>query len=180
MNDRQHNEKQKILRSNSRAAKLILEIGGLIEDTYFGLLRPGLVVKFGIEGAKDFLGRREINLRKQELKRLENRGLLVKEKINDWYWTSFSQAGFDEYIIQLSSRANTLPDDKMCIISFDIPEVHRRLRGRVRCLLKRLGFKQVHRSVWSCKKDVCFYVKKLFSSKFMLDNWFKVYITSMV
>ncbi|MBU4315043.1 hypothetical protein KJ673_01410 [Patescibacteria group bacterium] len=180
MNDRQFHEKQWPMHPNSRATNLMLEIGRLVEDTYFGLSRPGLVVKFGMEGAREYLERREIYLRAQELRRLEKKGMIIKEKIADWYWTSFSQAGFDEYITQLSLRAEELQNGQICVVSFDVPEAHRKLRNQVRYLLRRLGFEQVHRSVWSCRKNIGGYVEKLFSSRFKSDDWFKIFITSKI
>ncbi len=178
MYDRTFREKRTTLKQNSRSAKLILEIGDLIEDTYFGLSRPGLVVKFGVDGAKEFLNRQEAHLRCQELKRLEKKALIIKEKIADSYMISFSQAGFEEYITQLSLNADELPNNKICVVSFDVPETHRRLRDQARRLLKNLGFQQMHRSVWFCNKDVVNYVARLFSSRFKPDNWFKVFVTS--
>lgn len=178
MNDRRHIENKKLDKSTSRAANLILEIGRAMEDTHFRFSRPGLVVKFGVDGARDFLRREEQMLRRQELKRLERRGLIVTEKIANEYWTSFSKKGFEEYLVQISLCANRLPGNQMCIVSFDIPETQKRLRDHVRFLLRKLGFVQVHRSVWSCSKNVGDYIANLLSSKFKGKKWFKVYLAN--
>lgn len=176
MNDRLNFEKHLPVQPNSRAANLILEIGRLIEDTHFRLSRPGLVVKFGIDGARDYLRREEVYLRRQELKRLEKKRIIIKENIANGYWVSFSKAGFEEYISHLSISAADLPNKQVCIVSFDIPEAERKLRSQVRFLLKRLGFQQMHRSVWFSKKNISDHIKKLFTSRFRTDNWFKVFI----
>ncbi|EKD47517.1 MAG: hypothetical protein ACD_66C00024G0002 [uncultured bacterium] len=176
MNDRLNSEKHLLIQPNSRAANLILEIGHLIEDTHFMLSRPGLVVKFGIDEARDYLKRKEVYLRRQELKRLEKKRIIIRKKIANDYWVSFSKAGFEEHIAQLSVSATDLPDNQVCIVSFDIPESERKLHSQVRHLLKRLGFQQMHRSVWFSRKNVSNYIKKLFTSRFKADNWFKVFI----
>ena len=178
MNDRGHNEKQRSLRPDSRAARILVDIGRAIDDAHFGLSRPGLVVRFGIDGAREFLNRREIYLRNQELKRLEKRGIIQRQKNADQYWVSFSKPGFEEYLMQLAIQADDLPGHQICLFSFDVPEDQRRLRDYIRRLLKRLGFMQIHRSVWFCKKNVGNYVEKLFSSRFKADNWFRVYLAS--
>jgi len=178
MDDRRHREVEKSLQPNSRAAQVLLDIGRCIEDAHFGLSRSGLVVRFGVDGARDFLNRKEINLRKQELRRLAHRGIIIRNKIADKYWTAFSERGFEEYLMQLSLQADNLPKGQVCLFSFDVPEDQRRLRNYIRRLLKRIGFKQVHKSVWFCRKNVGDFIAKLFVSKFKGDNWFKVYIAS--
>ncbi len=178
MNDRLINEAVRPLQPHSRTARILVDIGQAIEDVHFGLSRPGLVVRFGIEGAREFLDRKEAKLRRQEFRRLEKRRLIDRKKIADGYLTSFSKAGFEEYMAQLSMNANNLPGGQICLISFDIPEDHKRLRNQVRHILKRLGFKQMHRSVWCCSKNISDYVARLFSSRFKSDNWFRVFLAS--
>ncbi|MBT3231044.1 CRISPR-associated endonuclease Cas2 [Candidatus Uhrbacteria bacterium] len=178
LDDRLISEEARPLRPHSRTSKILVDIGKAIEDAHFGLSRPGLVVRFGLEGAREFLNRKEMRLRRQELKRLEQRKMIQRKKIEGEYWTSFSKSGFEEYIAQLSINADKLPVGQLCLVSFDIPENQKRLRNKVRRILKRLGFRQIHRSVWCCSSNVSNYVAKLFSSKFKADNWFKIYLAS--
>jgi len=68
-----------------------------------------------------------------------------------------------------------LPDDHKCIIVFDIPEDVQSLRKSLRRFLKKAGFIQEQKSVWSSKKDIgadlCCLVREL-----DLGKWVKVYI----
>lgn len=176
MNDRGLNENPRFLRVGSRAANLILEIGRAIEDVHFGLARPGLAVRFGIQGGRAFLERKEMALRNQELKRLKQRRLVVIDKIGDSYLVKFSQRGFEEYMMQLSQRACALPEGQVCLLSFDVPESNRLIRDYIRRLLKRMGFKQMHRSVWLSRKDIGVSIAEILSSRYRSDNWFKVYL----
>lgn len=41
-------------------------------------------------------------------------------------------------------------DGKWRMISFDIPEEHRARRDRFRSAIKRIGFRQVQKSLWAC------------------------------
>jgi hypothetical protein len=178
MNDRIHNAQKKSLHKGSRAARLLIEIGQTISDVHFGLLRPGLVVKFGIDGAHNFINRREVYLRKIEMARLEKRGIIQRAKVADGYWVAFSKQGLEEYLIQMAIKADALPNGKICICSFGIPEDHATLRNYIRRLLRILGFEQTQKSVWSCKKDVFECVKRLFNSKFCDNGWIRVYLAN--
>lgn len=46
------------------------------------------------------------------------------------------------------------------MVAFDIPEIERWKRRRLRALLKELSFKQIQKSVWTTKYDYQAYVKE--------------------
>ncbi|MFA6963646.1 MAG: hypothetical protein WC227_02930 [Patescibacteria group bacterium] len=56
--------------------------------------------------------------------------------------------------------ASLIPnDDKFRFVSFDIPETMRHNRDMFRRVIKRLGLKQIQKSLWVCKKDVGKYIE---------------------
>lgn len=50
----------------------------------------------------------------------------------------------------LENNSSDKVDGKWRMLSFDVPEKHRVLRNAFRRTIKRIGFKQVQRSLWAC------------------------------
>lgn len=166
--------KAKKLQQNSRAANLLQNIGHSIDDLYLGLSRPGLVVRFGTDGARDFLNRREQILQRQAIKRLEQRKLIKIHKITEKYHISLTKAGIEECIRLKIADCNTLPEGSVCMIAFDIPEIKRPLRQKIRRTLSRLKFVQLQKSVWISKKDAASIIAKLFKIRGQ-EKWVRVF-----
>ncbi|MBT3230736.1 hypothetical protein HN358_03060 [Candidatus Uhrbacteria bacterium] len=180
MSDRTHRENKYPLITNSRTSNLLVEIGNSISDLHFGLARPGLVVRFGINGARKYLHNKEKWSRKQTLKKLRQKKFILENKIADQYYISLTEKGIEEYLRLKSMNANYLPSNQLCVVSFDIPESQKLIRRQIRHLLKRIGFKQMHRSVWTTKKNVSDDLSRLFSIKFKNSDWVKIFHASEI
>ena len=61
----------------------------------------------------------------------------------------------------------------VCIITFDVPEVERRIRKILRLFLKECGFKKLQHSVWMTDKNVIAPLILLLQRK-NLDQWIKI------
>jgi len=67
-----------------------------------------------------------------------------------------------------------LPSDTFCLVSFDIPEYVKQSREVLRGFLKKVGFSQVHLSVWRSKMDVIDGLS-LLVKEMRVEKWVKVY-----
>jgi len=96
----------------------------------------------------------------------------------------------DKVIIELSNKGrlsalkesiiNThdeLSSDMVCLVSFDIPEYVKQSREVLRNFLKRVGFSQVHKSVWQSRKNVIENLRALID-EMEVEKWVKVYQAS--
>lgn len=174
-------ERNKPLRSNSLTTDLLLDIARAADDIHFGLLRPGMVVRYGIEDARKILSRQEIRERKQKLYQLHERGLIHAEKINKKYEIQFKKYGCIEVQRQRILKEKTyLPQNTLCIVSFDIPEKYRKVRQQTSRLLGSLGMRRTHRSVWSSNQDIVNNLKKLLLLRGVKQDWFKIFIGKQI
>ena len=166
---------KKSLHEGSRAAMLLVEFGNYLDDIHFGLSRPSLVVRMGIDDAKRFWDKEEEILRKQEMKRLEKRKLIKSRELAGELEIRFTQEGLSEYFKHSLVQCEILPEGNVCMVVFDIPESQARLRQRLRRLLSRSAFVPMQRSVWISNIDAADLLSRLF--KMELDNqWIRVFI----
>lgn len=67
-------------------------------------------------------------------------------------------------------------DGKVRIISFDIPETKRAQRAMFRRAIKRLGFVQIQKSLWACKRNVSQYVE-LAAQEYKVNSYVVYFIS---
>ena len=68
------------------------------------------------------------------------------------------------------------PEKRFYFVSFDIPEKMRRNRDSFRRTIKRLGFREIQKSLWACNKNAGKYVE-MAAIEYGVAN-FVVYIAS--
>ncbi len=113
------------------------------------------------------------DLRKQKLMKLEERG--------DEVIVELTQKGRTEALKQkILCEKKELSKGNVCLVGFDIPEYTRKTRSVFRQFLKKVGFKQLHQSVWYSELDLvvplCELIKQLDIEKWVVV--FKAEITS--
>jgi virulence-associated protein VapD len=81
--------------------------------------------------------------------------------------------------LETAIRASNIniPDEKICLVSFDFPEAARDARRHFRIFLKNVGFKYVQGSVWSTKKDAAAILRELIIL-LKISNWVEVFTAS--
>lgn len=82
---------------------------------------------------------------------LKSKNYITKQGRGDLATTQITEAGFNR-LQELNFNHLSLDGDPWDglwrVVTFDIPESHRTARSALRRLLKQLGFKQLHLSVW--------------------------------
>lgn len=167
--------KQIAINLKSATAEILLDIAKIIDDTYFGFARPGMVVKYGIEDARRILNRKEWRVIQSKLQEIKNRDFIHAKKIEEKYEIELLNEGCIQILQLQIQQANPLPDGTYCLIAFDIPESCRKFRNRIRKLLSKLGFSLLQRSVWISSQDVASKITTLFKCRGIKNDWFKIF-----
>lgn len=111
---------------------------------------------------------------KRAIQQLKRTKLVRIRKEGDRAWCLLTDKGRQEALKERVRIAEKLPEDYVCMISFDVPEQERAIRQHIRRLLKDWGFKMDHQSLWTTDKDIFVpfyeYMKDLKSFK-----WFRIY-----
>lgn len=92
------------------------------------------------------------------IKYLDNQGLIKLKLKNNQYSVKITNKG---KIKLIENNANNKRDGKWRMLSFDIPEKLRVKRNLFRRSIKRIGFKQVQKSLWACPYIISDIVEKL-------------------
>lgn len=148
-------EGKKIL---SKTLSILIEIGKIVDEGvdmigYSGLKRRA----YYIEGDPRRLS--------NSMTRLEQSGYIrIDRKSNSVMLTNKGR-------IKLLENTDKKIDGKWRILSFDIPEVLRKKRNQFRSSIKRIGYKQVQRSLWASPfiqaDEVDLIIKELSIEKFV-------------
>lgn len=119
---------------------------------------------------------REKRRAREQLRNLKRTGYLRDVKIGNRLGVALTQKGARYSIVHCLMLQNTpLPVGLRCYVSFDIPEHQRHVRVDLRILLKRLGFRKEHQSLWSSEYDyVGFFREFIAASK--ADDWVKAFL----
>jgi len=107
-----------------------------------------------------------------ELKR--QKFLKIKKKEDEVIFELTQKGRLEVLKEKVLSTADNLPNNQVCLVSFDIPENVKKTRFALRRFLIQIGFKQVHLSVMETSLDVVEPLKQLVD---ILDiaRWVKVY-----
>jgi len=118
---------------------------------------------------------KEIEARKLVYKMKQQRLLNIQIKGNEVILELTEKGRLEAFKRQILNTQDELPDGKVCLISFDIPEHIRKTRNTFRNFLKKVGFKAVHQSTWGNQLDL---VKPMSSLvKYLgISKWVKVYL----
>lgn len=85
---------------------------------------------------------------------LKKQGFLKTRHAGDRMRYALTDKGFDVVVRERMKLAPKLRDDRILIVSFDIPEQERSARDALRLFLQRCGFKRWHDSLWITDRDV--------------------------
>ncbi len=105
-------------------------------------------------------------------------------KRKDWIQTKKTETGLlialtDEGKVEKMRRCvetrRLLPNDRVCLVIFDVPEIASRGRREFRQFLKRLGFVMTQLSVWQSDRDLAEDVVA-FIKQAKIAKWTAVYI----
>lgn len=110
----------------------------------------------------------------QALHQLRYRGAVETKKADGRLIVRLTEAGWRRAQLLRITRITSYCDPgKCCLVVFDVPEKHRRVRNIFRGFLKECGFKQLQKSVWRSDRDVASAVASLVK-ELKLEEWVTV------
>lgn len=110
----------------------------------------------------------------QSLHQLRYRGAVETKKVDGRLAVRLTEGGWRRARLMRITRITACCDPgKYCLVVFDIPEKHRRVRDIIRGFLKECGFKQLQKSVWKCDRDVASAVASLVKD-LKIEEWVTV------
>jgi len=169
-------------RALSLAEFLLIELIEEIDDFNFSVRYPyatmGQSARLAREYYEDNQREWEAALKRRELRRLKQRKLIALREEGDRVIAVLTTDG---KIIALQTIIRNidklLPEGQQCLVSFDVPEVSRKLRSSWRRLLKKFGFRFLHGSVWVTDRDLVGEMRELvFLAK--IEKFVKVFRTN--
>lgn len=90
------------------------------------------------------------------LYRLKEQKLLKLKKEGEQFILTLTRKGRVEALKhRIRNTTSVLLPKTICLVSFDFPEDIDWARDGWREFLKEVGFKQIHKSVWASRKDIC-------------------------
>lgn len=162
------------LRLGSSAANALLEVAAYAGDILDAIDRPYLAARMGIGAAKELRLERLYQTRRRAMFRLKERGLIAQAKIADGLAYALTERGVVEILRQKVLSAEMMTGDVVCMVMFDIPEVHRELRIELTRFLEAAGFIRFQKSVFISPFDAFVPLAMLFRLK-KADAWVTVY-----
>jgi DNA-binding transcriptional regulator PaaX len=133
---------------------------------------PFSSIQVGARGEGSIFTRKDLN-------RLLSGGYLLSS--GPFEKLSFTQKGLLQLVtwcVTDRHHARRL-DKQLCIVSFDITEIKKRGRDDFRNFLKKSGFSQLHKSVWTHEYDLGLHIKYA-AHLFGLKNYVKVFLGKMI
>ncbi|MFH1142735.1 MAG: CRISPR-associated endonuclease Cas2 [Candidatus Uhrbacteria bacterium] len=111
----------------------------------------------------------------RQSRELEKRKYIEIREKGDFVFFELKRKGYLEALKQqVLHTTDELPDDLVCLVSFDIPENVKKVRNVFRDFLKKAGFEQVHLSVWQSRLNV---IEKLaeYVRCMGIEKWVQIY-----
>lgn len=164
-----------MLKKTSVAHALIVAFTDLAEDLTISRRRIYAMTAIPYETYFEHRVWRERKRAKEQLRNLKRAGYLREVKVGKKLGIALTEKGARYSIVHcLHLQGMPLPAGLRCYVSFDIPEHRRHVRVDLRMLLKRLGFRREHQSLWSSAYDyVGFFREFIAASK--ADDWVKAF-----
>lgn len=143
-------------KTKNKKKKIITKYGEKIGNLTLDILEVIATIPEALVGS--FLSRNDVYRRYgrpeflatkffDQLRSMRSTGYIEMEKINGNFSVSLTKKG---KIKLLENSKNNEIDGKWRFLSFDIPEKLRKVRNQFRRSIKRIGFKQVQKSLWAC------------------------------
>ncbi|MBU4315207.1 CRISPR-associated endonuclease Cas2 [Patescibacteria group bacterium] len=143
------NKNKGLLRRNSIAASVLLNIGNVTEDIIVGMRYPHMAAYHGMESVYEFIEWEQRSSQLEALKRLEKKKLISIRKTGNSFMVRLLDIGAIEYFRQKVLNAERLKPNQYCLVVFDIPESERKVRQQLRRLLSSASFFPIQKSVWA-------------------------------
>jgi hypothetical protein len=125
--------------------------------------------------AEEGMRMHELRMQRQAIDRLREREYVRLRKEGNRVVCELTDDGMVKALkTAIKASAAYFFDDRICLVSFDIPEASKNARIAFRRFLKSAGFKFVQGSVWSIKKDVI-YELNILISRLKINKWVEVY-----
>ncbi len=166
------------------AEKLLDHLAGALEDGYI-LARTFSDKRGTFIAARDEFEEEMEWFRKQAEKRrlvyeLKRRRLIEEEKIGKrvlYFLTEKGSAAITRYEILNCDKC--IPENRVCVVVFDIPESQKHVRELFRRFLKEAGFKYLQQSVWITNKNV---VERLrvFIHSIQAEQWVNIFLADAI
>lgn len=169
-------KQQRQLNKNSITSVILREIADSTDDILTTGYQPVAVARYGLDGVYRMRAAREAAERRKALKRLEEKKLIQVRVEGEKYWAALTKKGVQEILRQKVFDTEPLPENRTCVVVFDIPELHRKLRKSLRKFLDHAGFFQLQRSVWISPFDAQDSLQQLFRSS-GANKWVRVFTT---
>ncbi|HAL50357.1 TPA: hypothetical protein DDY56_04475 [Candidatus Uhrbacteria bacterium] len=167
------------MKQDSYAARVLLNIEDGLDNFFFTLSNSHLVMKVGVDDARTILWRQEESRKKRAIKYLQNKKLIKIKRLGNKYQTILTDDGIAEYFRLKVLRSDLLPNDKVTMVVFDIPESQSNSRKQLRRFLDHAGFMPIQKSVWISPFDAGQELAKLFKVKGK-NGWIKVFVAKQI
>ena len=155
-------------------AELLLKIFEKTDDFFFCLNYPSLTKHMSARAARQYLEYKwhgvphPINL-------LNKKGYIEIKKLNDQILVKITSNGkIIAQQLRISLIRKPLPEGQILIVAFDIPERAKGARTVFRRSLKRMGFKQIQKSIWATSFCVIKEMNDLIES-LCIKKWVKLF-----
>lgn len=166
---------QRRLTKGSAAASLLTDLVNELDLTLTVGYQPVAVARYGLDGVIRMRKASEYKRRREALIRLHQRKLIRIDKNANNYFIALTKKGLIENIRLRILEAEPFKDEnQFCIVIFDIPERHRRLRHQLRSFLKEAGFHCFQQSVWISPFNATKPLLELFRAS-GAKKWVRVY-----
>ncbi|MBI2484692.1 hypothetical protein HYW18_00885 [Candidatus Uhrbacteria bacterium] len=164
------------LKDRSETARILSELSHLGEAYFLLMSRQGrrTLNYYGYDGLHIAHARAKRKARQQALDRLRRLRFIKTRRAAKKYEVAITEKGWQEIFRLRVFDADLLPEEKMCMVVFDIPESHRSLRKLLRGFLESAGFMPIQRSVWISPFDAAEPITDLFR-KSRHARWIRVF-----
>lgn len=112
---------------------------------------------------------------REHLRYLKRRHFIKTKKTEAGLLCELTDEGRGEVLKRLVMERPRLPRDQVCLVLYDVPTFGNLGRDALRYFLKRIGFKQVQKSVWQTDKDVVNEVLEFVRTS-KIHDWVQVYL----
>ncbi|MBU1907740.1 hypothetical protein KKF59_01250, partial [Patescibacteria group bacterium] len=134
-----------------------------IEILEYSVYKPGALMRYGYPFIKEVENERARRQMRSAAWRLKRKGYIEEKR--ELRGRAFRLTELGEKIIRSDESASfnpvAFPPNIFLIVSFDIPERFKHARQSFRTVLKTLGFRRQHLSVWISDKDWTAYLEKM-------------------
>lgn len=141
-------------RLGSKIADIILDaIADGADILEYGAYKPSALLKYGLDHLRTIELENERRRIRVAIFRLKKRKLIAETNKQNSRAFRLTLLGECYQKNKNQPLPPMLPDELKTIVSFDVPEQHRKARDAMRKYLKSLGFQRLHWSVWFSDRD---------------------------